>query len=175
MLLILGWPCILAQSSCHQTFTMQLLLTTFLPFLIHSVHLNLLVLSRWFKMWLVVFYLKRYKYHVPLSQFFFFFLGPHLWHMEVSRLGVKSELQMPAYTTATKMLDLSHVCNLQHSSQQFQILKPLSEAKYQTHILMDTSQVHNPLRHSGNSDPIFFFKSLTLFCFLYYLFLMGRR
>ena len=33
--------------------------------------------------------------------FFFFFLGPHLWHMEVPRLGVKSELQVLAYTTAT--------------------------------------------------------------------------
>ena len=32
---------------------------------------------------------------------YFFFLGPHLQHMEVSRLGVESELQLPAYTTAT--------------------------------------------------------------------------
>ena len=30
--------------------------------------------------------------------FFFFFLGTHLWHMEVPTLGVESEL--PAYTTA---------------------------------------------------------------------------
>ena len=30
-----------------------------------------------------------------------FFLGPHLQHMEVPRLGVKLELQLPAYTTAT--------------------------------------------------------------------------
>ena len=28
------------------------------------------------------------------------FLGPHLWHMEVLRLGVEWELQLPAYTTA---------------------------------------------------------------------------
>ena len=33
--------------------------------------------------------------------FFFFFLGPLMWHMEVPRLGVKSELQLPAYTIAT--------------------------------------------------------------------------
>ena len=33
--------------------------------------------------------------------FFFDFLGPYLWHMEVPRLGVKSDLQLPAYTTAT--------------------------------------------------------------------------
>ena len=33
------------------------------------------------------------------------FLGPHLQHMEVPRLGVKSELQLPAYASATAMLD----------------------------------------------------------------------
>ena len=35
------------------------------------------------------------------SFFPFCFLGPHLWHMEVPRLGVEWELQLPAYTTAT--------------------------------------------------------------------------
>ena len=39
--------------------------------------------------------------------FFFFlvFLGPHPRHMEVPRLGVKSELQRPAYSTATATPD----------------------------------------------------------------------
>ena len=32
--------------------------------------------------------------------FFFFFLGLHSQHVELPRLGVKSELQLPAYTTA---------------------------------------------------------------------------
>ena len=32
--------------------------------------------------------------------------------MEVSVLGIKSELQLLAYTTATATLDPSHVCNL---------------------------------------------------------------
>ena len=32
--------------------------------------------------------------------FFFFFLGLHLRHMEVTRLGVELELQLLAYTTA---------------------------------------------------------------------------
>ena len=36
--------------------------------------------------------------------------------MEVPRLGVESEPQLAAYTTATATLDLSHVCNLHHSS-----------------------------------------------------------
>ena len=31
----------------------------------------------------------------------FFFLGPHLLHMEAPRLGVELELQLPAYATAT--------------------------------------------------------------------------
>ena len=49
--------------------------------------------------------------------FFFVFLGLYLWHMEVPRLGVELEPQLPAYTIATAMPDLSRVCNLHHSSQ----------------------------------------------------------
>ena len=58
-----------------------------------------------------------------------YFLGPHLWHIEVPRLGVESELQVPAYTTATATPDPSLICDLHHSSWQCQILNPLSEAK----------------------------------------------
>ena len=61
--------------------------------------------------------------------------------MEVPRLGVESDLQLPAYTKATATLDLSHVCNLHHSSQQHQILNPLSKARDRTRILMDPSRV----------------------------------
>ena len=39
----------------------------------------------------------------------FFFLGPHLQHMDVPRLGAKPELQLPAYTTATATPDLSQI------------------------------------------------------------------
>ena len=45
------------------------------------------------------------------------------------------------YATATATRDLSHVCNLHHSSWQCHILNPLSEAKHQTCMLMDTTQV----------------------------------
>ena len=48
--------------------------------------------------------------------------------MEVPRLGVQSELQLPAYSTATAMSDLSHIYDLHRSSWQCQILNPLSEA-----------------------------------------------
>ena len=47
-----------------------------------------------------------------------------------------------ATATATAMLDLSHVSDLHHSSGQCWILNPLSEARDQTLILMDASQVH---------------------------------
>ena len=59
----------------------------------------------------------------------FCFLGPHMQHMEVARLGVESELQLPAYATATAMPDPSHICDLHHSSLQRQILNTLSRAR----------------------------------------------
>ena len=58
--------------------------------------------------------------------------------MEVLRLGVKLELQLPAYAIAITMPDLSHVWDLHHSYQQRQILNPLIKAKDQTHVLKDT-------------------------------------
>ena len=69
--------------------------------------------------------------------FFFFncFLGSHLRHVEVPRLGVKLELQLQAHVTARAMQDLSH----DHSSWQCQILDLLSEARDRIHILMDPS------------------------------------
>ena len=66
---------------------------------------------------------------------FLFFLWPHLQHMEVPWLGVKSELQLQAYTTAIATLDPSHICNLLCSLWQHRILTPLNEVRDQTHIL----------------------------------------
>ena len=74
--------------------------------------------------------------------FVFVSLGPHLWHVEIPRLGVKSVLQLPAYTTATAMRDPSRICDLHHSSRQHWILNPLSKARDWTCILMYTSQIH---------------------------------
>ena len=72
---------------------------------------------------------------------FFFFLRPHPLHMEVPRLGVQSELQLPTYAAAAAMLYLSHMCDPQHSSQQCWIPDPLIEARDLTHIIMDSSQI----------------------------------
>ena len=44
--------------------------------------------------------------HVVPSSYYFFlkifivFLGPHLWHIDVPRLGVEWEMQLVTYTTA---------------------------------------------------------------------------
>ena len=57
--------------------------------------------------------------------------------MEVPRLGVKSELQLLAYTIGTAILDLRGICYQHHSLRQHQILNPLNEGRDQTRILTD--------------------------------------
>ena len=99
--------------------------------------------------------------------FTFCFLGPHPWHMEVPRLGVKSELQLPAYTTATATSDPSHVWDLPHSLWQCQIPNPLSEAGDRTHNLMIPSWIR--FCCAMMRTPIFWVFCLFvcfLFCFL---------
>ena len=49
--------------------------------------------------------------------------------MDVPKLGVELELQLPVYTTAIATQDPSHVCGLPHSSWQCRILNPLSKAR----------------------------------------------
>ena len=71
------------------------------------------------------------KYRHFLSRFLafvfvIFLLGLQLRHMEVPRLGVESELQLPAYTTATATQGLSFVCELRHSLWHCWILNPLN-------------------------------------------------
>ena len=73
--------------------------------------------------------------------FLLLFLGPLLQHVKVPRLGVELELQLPAYTTATAMQDLSLVCDLHHSSPQHRILNPQSEARDRTCNLMVPSRI----------------------------------
>ena len=70
--------------------------------------------------------------------------------MEVPRLGVESKLQLPAYTTDTATQDPSCLCDLHYSSQQCQILNPLSKARDRTCIFMDTNQIHFCRATMGN-------------------------
>ena len=75
--------------------------------------------------------------------------------MEVPRLGVQSELQLPAYTTATAKWDLSHICDLYHSSLQHCILNPwASPGIIWIRVLIDTSQVGYPLSYDRNSGSL---------------------
>ena len=71
----------------------------------------------------------------------FFFQAALSAYGGVPRLGVESELPLPAFTTATATRDPSHICLLHHTSQQPQIPDTLSKARDRTHLLMDTSQI----------------------------------
>ena len=84
---------------------------------------------------------------------YFCFVGPHPQHMEVPRLGIKSEIQLLATATATR--DPSHVCDLHHSSWQHQILNPLSEARDRKCFLMNTSQIRFHCVTTGTPSPGF--------------------
>ena len=61
--------------------------------------------------------------------------------MDILRLGFELELELLAYTTAIATQDVSHVCDLHHSSWQRQILTPLIEARDGILVLMNTSQI----------------------------------
>ena len=104
---------------------------------------------------------------------FFCFLWPYPRHMEVPRLGVQSELQQPAYTTATATQNLSHVCDLHHSSRQHQILNRMREARGRTCNPMVSSWIHfhcattrTPGVLYNKLDGMYIFKILFFFFFL---------
>ena len=71
--------------------------------------------------------LNHYTTREVLKFTFFCFLGLHMQYMEVPRLGVESQLQLPVYTTAIAMPDSSCVCDIHHSSLQCQVVNPLNE------------------------------------------------
>ena len=86
-------------------------------------------------------------YTISIFSFFFFFffvfLGPHPWHMQVPRLGVKSELCL--WPTP--------------QPRQLGILDPSCEASNWTHILVDIGWVHCCWAITGTR--IFIFKIST--------------
>ena len=89
--------------------------------------------------------------------FFFFFclLGPH------PQAHGGFQARGPIGTTATDLqqrgIQTVSAPYIHHSSWQHQIFKPLSKARHQTHIFMDTSWACNLLSHNGNSLSSDFF------------------
>ena len=82
---------------------------------------------------------------------FFFFLGPHLLYMEVPRLGTTWSCScLP--TPQLQQCQIQATSVIYTSLWQCQILNPLGKAKDQTHILMDASQVLNPLSYNRSSN-----------------------
>ena len=60
----------------------------------------------------------------------------------MSKARVESELYLPAYARATARQDLSHICNLHHSSGQCWVLNHLSKDRDQTCNLIIPSWIH---------------------------------
>ena len=93
-----------------------------------------------------------------LFLFVFCFIGTHLRHMEVPRLGVQSELQLLAYTRATETSDLSRVCDLRHISRPHRILNPLERGQGSNCNLMVPGGIH--FRCASTGTPRFIFSPL---------------
>ena len=105
---------------------------------------------------------------------FFFFVRLHSWHMEVPRLGVKLELQLLAYATATAMPDPSCIWDIHCSSQQWWNLSPLRGPGNQTHILwiLVGFVTAEPLRNSLISILLRIFAPILLWDIGLYFFLV---
>ena len=108
------------------------------------------------------YYLKDYPC-TPVFIFIFCFLGLHLQHMKVPRVGVQSEIQQPAYTTATAMQDLSCLCYQHHNSWQCQILNPLSETRDRICNLMVPSQISFHCATAGTPLHMCFWINTSLY------------
>ena len=88
-------------------------------------------------------------YTIPLrvdsKEICFFFLEPHLRHMEVARLGIRAVAASLHHSRST--LDPSHNRDLHHRKWLWcdhgcgQILNPLSMAGDLTYLLMDITRV----------------------------------
>ena len=71
------------------------------------------------------------------SKFFFFFLWPLLWHMEVPGPGAESQLHLLTYSTTTEALNLRCIYDLCFNLWQCWILGPPSKARDLTCIFKD--------------------------------------
>ena len=93
--------------------------------------------------------------------------------MQFPRLRVESELQLPTYFMATAMpRSFNHLqaqswlraasatYTTDHSTRRS--FNPMSKARVQTCILVDTSQTLNPLTHKGNTQNYLILNKLLL-------------
>ena len=78
--------------------------------------------------------------------------------MDVARLGVESELQLPAYATAMATLDPSCTCKPRCGLTQRQILHPLSKNKESTWVLTETTSGPYPPGPQQEPPILQFFK-----------------
>ena len=97
------WIVLSSLSFAYRYFLISSLISSVIHWLFSSILFSLLVF-------------------VLFSSFSFCLFKSYPWYMEDPRLGVESELQLPAYATAMAMLDLNHVSDLHYSSQQCWIL-----------------------------------------------------
>ena len=72
-----------------------------------------------------------------ILSFFFSFLLPNLWHMEVPRARTGIRATAPDYITAMATPDPSRICDLHCSLWQCHIINPLSKTRGQTQILSE--------------------------------------
>lgn len=80
----------------------------------------------------------------------FFLLWLYLWHIEVPRLGVASELQLSAYSTATATWDPSCICDL--CGRLPRSLTHLARPQINPTL---SYQFINLMSHNGNSTFLF--------------------
>jgi len=80
-------------------------------------------------------------FFLPAGTLEFLFSDPFFRASPLTYGHSQTRGQIRAYATATSTRDQSRTCDLHHSSQQRQILNPLSEARDPTCILMDTSRI----------------------------------
>ena len=101
---------------------------------------------------------KKQLHEILRHSFFFFFKSIPLCfpqHIEVPSLGVKSELKLPAHTTAIAERDPNHICDLYHSSRQTLDPKPTERGQGQNSHPHGSQLSSFLLRHDGNSQKFF--------------------
>ena len=112
----------------------------------------------------VAFAFESHALFMDVTFFFFFFFWPQLQHMEIPGLGLKLELQLPAYPTGTATQDLNQIWAASAS-----YTTAWGNTRALTHSVRPGSnpcpqglcQVLNLLSHNGNSLWMYFKAELS--------------